>query len=311
MTYPALIIARQSARFLFRERTIALLSALFFALVLLSAYLGWSATTTVNAIYLKVAAFLQSTGKPVPPNPVHDISPLSLLRNMSTYVMLIGSLAAINVGHQLVALDRRSGIISLIGVRPISPATYAKGKIGALILVLSVLMGFAMVVSVLSFLALPEFRLHSDGWIKLVGFFGLSALYMVLFGLIGIAVTANVRTQSVGLLVPVTLWLTLTFILPTLTANIHPTASLNPVVAMAPPPDAAFFTFTGWTLGPVSLSQAYTWVSAGLLDFRPEGAAMRSAISPMLSLILATVIAIWFAVRGLTGLDRSHGDFDA
>ena len=143
MTYPALIIARQSARFLFRERTIALLSALFFALVLLSAYLGWSATTTVNAIYLKVAAFLQSTGKPVPPNPVHDISPLSLLRNMSTYVMLIGSLAAINVGHQLVALDRRSGIISLIGVRPISPATYAKGKIGALILVLSVLMGFA------------------------------------------------------------------------------------------------------------------------------------------------------------------------
>lgn len=61
----------------------ALLAALFVALVLVSAYLGWSATSTVNAIYAKSAVFLAAAGKPVPSNPVLDISPLSLMRNMS------------------------------------------------------------------------------------------------------------------------------------------------------------------------------------------------------------------------------------
>ena len=71
------LIARQSARFVLRERTVALLSLMFVALVLISAWLGWSATSTVNRIYLDAAAFLQAAGQPVPTNPVLDISPLS------------------------------------------------------------------------------------------------------------------------------------------------------------------------------------------------------------------------------------------
>ncbi|MBC7736901.1 MAG: hypothetical protein H7245_06690, partial [Candidatus Saccharibacteria bacterium] len=47
-TSPGWLIARQSARFVLRERTVALLSGMFVVLVLISAWLGWSATSTVN-----------------------------------------------------------------------------------------------------------------------------------------------------------------------------------------------------------------------------------------------------------------------
>lgn len=129
---PTLLIASQSARFVLRERTVALLAMLFVALVLISAWLGWQATATVNRVYLDAAAFLQKSGQPVPTNPVLDISPLSLMRNMSVYVALIGALSAIVIGNRLVGLDRKAGVLPLIGVRPASPAAYALAKIAAL-----------------------------------------------------------------------------------------------------------------------------------------------------------------------------------
>ncbi|MGB4826622.1 MAG: hypothetical protein WBP18_05005, partial [Paracoccaceae bacterium] len=107
MTAPALLIARHSARFVLREKIVGLLTGLFIVLVLLSAWLGWEATATVNRIYLDTAAFLQGAGQPVPSNPVLEISPLSLMRNMVVYVALIGALAAIVIGNQLVTIDRK------------------------------------------------------------------------------------------------------------------------------------------------------------------------------------------------------------
>ncbi len=304
-------ISRQSVLLILRERTVAILALLFVALVLISAYLGWSATSTVNAIYLKSSQFLAAAGKPVPPNPVLDISPLALLRNMSIYVMLIGALASIAVGYQLVAIDRKSGLMPLIGSRPLPAKAYAQGKILALCTIIAALIGIAALVSIASFVAIPEFTLDSNHWARLLGFFGLSALYMVLFGLIGMASAAMAKSETVGLLIPVTLWLTVTFILPTLTANIHPTASLNPVVALATAPDTAFFHWTGWAIGTFSLAQAFTYLSAGLLDFRPSEAEVRAAIPPLGALLSATAIAGFVAHRGMTQIDKSKGEFDA
>ena len=126
---PGWLIARQSARFVLRERTVALLSLMFVVLVLISAWLGWSATATVNRIYLDAAAFLQAAGKPVPTNPVLDISPLSLMRNMSVYVALIGALSAIVIGNRLVGLDRKAGVLPLIGIRPLGRNAYAGARL--------------------------------------------------------------------------------------------------------------------------------------------------------------------------------------
>ena len=302
------LIAGHSAGFVLRERTVALLAVMFVVLVLISAWLGWQATATVNRIYLDAAAFLAASGQVVPTNPVLDISPLSLLRNMSVYVALIGALAAIVIGNRLVMLDRRAGVLPLIGIRPLSAASYAAGKILALTGLILTLTIVAGVVSVITFAVLPTLVVTAAQWLQLVGFFAVSALYMLLFGLMGLAAGAAARSETVGLLLPVTAWLTLTFIFPQLTANLNPTAAINPIAALAPPPDTGFFHATGQFLGSVSLADAYKFASARLLDVAPAGVASPALLPPAAVLGLALAVTLALAWRSLTRMTMSQGD---
>ena len=307
----AALIAGQSVRLALRESTVLLMAALFGVLVVLSAWLGWQATATVNRIYMDAAAFLAGAGKPVPTNPVLDTSPLILMRNMSVYVLLIGALCAIVIGNRLVALDRKAGVLPLLGSRPLQRGGYAAGKIMALgQLVLGLILG-AAVVGTATLLTLPATVITAQQWLALAGFFALSALYMALFGLIALAATAATRSESVGLLIPVTLWLAVTFILPALTLNLTPTAVLNPISALAVPPDTAFFRATGWALGPFSLAESYGALSAGLLDYRPAAWASRAVIPPLVSLVLAFGGAAALARRALMAMDPTQEGYDA
>ena len=307
---PGWLIARQSARFVLRERTVALLSLLFVVLVVMSAWLGWSATQAVNRIYLDAAAFLKSTGQPVPTNPVLDISLLSLMRNMSVYVALIGALSAIVIGNRLVGLDRKAGVLPLIGIRPLSRNEYASGKIMALTGLITTLAAVTAPVAVTTFLLLPAITLTGLQWAQLAGFMGVTTLYMGIFGLIGLAAGAAARSETVGLLVPVTLWLTLTFIFPQLTANLNPTAAINPISALAVPPETAFFHWAARILGPFSLADAYKFASAGLLDYLSQGITSPSFIPPIATLIIATGVALAVAWRALTRLSMTQGEYD-
>ena len=307
---PGWLIARQSARFVLRERTVALLSLMFVVLVLISAWLGWSATSTVNRIYLDAAAFLQKAGQPVPTNPVLDISPLSLMRNMSVYVALIGALSAIVIGNRLIGIDRKAGVLPLIGIRPLGRDAYAAGKIAALTGLILALAAVAGLVAVATFLVLPAIVLTGGQWAQLAGFMAVTALYMGFFGLIGLASGAAAKSETVGLLLPVTLWLTLTFIFPQLTANLNPTAAINPISALATPPDTSFFYWTAHILGPFSLADAYKFASAGLLDYLPQGITSPSFIPPVINLMLATGVAGAIAWRALTRLSMTQGDYD-
>lgn len=307
---PGRVVARQSVLYIFRERTVALLAGLFVVLVMVSAYLGWSATTTVNSIYNDAVVYLTSQNQPIPPNPVHDVSPLSLMRNMSIYVSLIGALAAIVIGYQLIASDRKSGVVPLIGSRPLSRADYLQGKIRALLATNGVLMGIAAAIATLTFLILPQVSLSIGGWAKLFLFFVLAYGYMILFGLIALGTAARVRSESVGLLVPVTIWLTVTFILPSLTANIHPTAAINPISALAPPPDTAFFHWSGWLIGPLSLAESFKFLSAGLLDYLPATTMSHSLVPPLPDLLIALIGVTVFATRSVMTMNFTRGEFD-
>jgi len=304
------LIASQSARFVLRERTVALLAMLFVVLVLISAWLGWQATSTVNQIYLQAAAFLAAAGQPVPSNPVLEISPLALMRNMSVYVALIGALAAIVIGNRLVSIDRKAGVLPLIGIRPLHRSAYADGKIAALLGLVLGLIAVAALMAVTTLLLLPALRLTSAQWLQLAGFMAISALYMACFGLIGLAAAAWAKSETVGLLLPVTLWLTASFILPQLTANLNPTAAINPISALAAAPDTGFFQLSGALLGPLSVADAYKFASANLLDYLPQGLSSPSVISPVASLILLTLAAGGLAWRALTRMAMTQGEFD-
>lgn len=305
------MIAGQSIRLAMRESTVLLMAGLFAVLVLLSAWLGWQATGTVNRIYLDAAQFLAAAGKPVPTNPVLDTSPLVLMRNVSVYVILIGALSAIVIGNRLVALDRKAGVLPLMASRPMTRADYSNGKMLALLALLAGLFAVATAVGTATLLLLPGAVITAGMWVHLITFFALSALYMMIFGLIALAATSASNSESVGLLVPVTLWLTVTFILPALTLNLTPTAVLNPISALAVPPDTGFFHMSGWALGPFSLAECYGTLAAGLLDYRPAEWVSRSILPPLVSVIGALAIAAVLARSALIRLEPTAEGYDA
>ncbi len=308
---PAWTIAQQSLLEVLRDRTVLLLAVLFVLLVLVSAYLGWSATDTVNRIYHDAIGYLSAQGQPLPPNPVQEQSALGLMRNLAIYVSLIGALASIVIGHQLVAMDRKSSVLPLIGSRPLAPREYTLGKVVALVGAEGMLMGVASVIAAGTFLLLPQVRLSPADWGHLALFLGLAYGYQLLFGLLALGVAARGRSESVGLLVPVTVWLTVTFIFPSLTANVHPTAAINPISALALPPDAPFFHWTGALVGSVSIAESFKYLSAKLLGYLPSGVPVQAWIPPLPSLLLALTLVTLYAVRSVNMLDRTQGGYDA
>ena len=304
-------LIRQALQGLARDRTVAVMATLFVVLVLISAWLGWSATTTVNAIYADAAKFLTESGQPVPPNPVMETSPLALLRNLSIYVSLIGALAASVTGFRLVATDRRAGVLPLIGSRPLDTWIYAASRLVSLALAMVALIALAAAVSVMTFLILPGLQVSGEDWLRLTLFFVLSWGFVMLFGLIALGATATARTEAAGILTPVAVWLAVTFILPALTGNIHPTAAINPVSALAAAPDTAFFHAMGAVFGPMSIAESFKFLAADLLRFLPDGTLSRGMVPPLPALLLALGLAFAFALRRLSRLDLTKGDFDA
>ncbi|WP_068979429.1 ABC transporter permease [Aeromonas sp. EERV15] len=303
-------VAANTLRVALRDRTVIWLAFLFMAMVLLSAYLGWSATETVNQIYAKALPLLQLDGRPIPANPTIDMPPLSMLRNMTTYISLLGALVAIVLGFQMISEDLRSGVFPLISSRPIGRTRYAVGKIAALVVSIGGLLFLAAGTTALTVLLMPGVHLSPVDWVSLLRFYGVSALFLTAFGLMAMASAAWNRSESVGLLVPVTVWLVLTFVFPQLSANINPMAALNPVKAMVAPPAGAFFDLVGTALAPLSLVSAYRDVAATILGFTPADRSSLGMTGGMALMLAANLLLGALSITALRRLDGTRSNSD-
>ncbi|MDW5317576.1 ABC transporter permease [Rhizobium sp. PL01] len=303
-------IARATISNAVRDRTVVWLALMFMAMVLLSAYLGWSATNTINQIYTKATIALQADGLAIPPNPVNETSPLAMLRNMTTYVSLLGALVAIVLGHQIIVEDRKSGVFPLLASRPISRVAYALGKMLALVVMLTCILLIAALTNAITLLILPALPPTTEDWIAFLSFYALSALLLTVFGWIAMSSASLFRSETMGLLVPVTVWLTLTFVLPQITSNINPMAALNPVKAMVPPPGGWFFALTGPALAPVSLISTYRDLAASILGFAPADSAALGTVAGLSSLFVANILLAAAACFGVLRLDPTRSQTD-
>lgn len=292
-----------------RDRTISLLAAMFFVMVLVSAYLGWSATDTVNAIYAQAVPALKANSMPVPPNPVGEMSALSLFRNMVTYVALLGALAALVLGHQSVASDRKSGAFPLLLSRPISRSGLAAGKITSLAALVGAILLFAAVVNILTMLILPGLVVNGTVWFGLVQFYAISALYLLALSLLGAVCATIFRMESMALLVPVTIWLALTFILPQVTSNIGPMAALNPVSANLVAPDGTFFVLTAKVLGPISIAESYRFLAASVLEIASGAGTTTTWFGALATLIAANLVLAATFIFSVNRFDGSRSDY--
>jgi ABC-type transport system involved in multi-copper enzyme maturation permease subunit len=308
---PSRLVVRQSLAGLARDPAVVVLVAFFAAMMLVTAWLGWSATNTVNALYADAARYLAGAGQPVPPNPVSQSAPLAVLRNLGVYVSLIGTFGAIVIGQLLIETDRRAGTLPLIGTRPFQRRDFALGKVRALGLATGAMMAVAGIIAVATLYTLPSLVVGLADLARLGLFLILGWAYITTFGLVALAAAALMPATASGLIAASVAWLVLTFVLPELTANIHPTAAINPVSTLAATPDSAFFRATSTLLGPLSLSEAFAWLSGDLLSFLPDGLAPRGPVPPLVTLTLALILACLFALRSAAKLDLTAGGPDA
>lgn len=308
---PARLIARQSLAALTRDRSVLILIAFFAAMVMVTAWLGWSATNTVNSIYADAATYLSASGQPVPPNPVSQSAPLAVLRNLGVYISLIGAIGSIVIGQLLIETDRRAGTLPLIGARSLERRDLALGKMRALVTATGAMMVVAGAISVATLFTIPSLVVGPGDLLRLALFLVTGWAYITIFGFLALGAAARMPATASGLIAATVVWLVVTFVLPELTANVHPTAAINPVSTLANTPDSGFFHMTSRILGPLSLAEGFAWASGDLLSFLPDGLAPRGPVPPAVTLPVTLILAGLFAARSSAKLDLNAGGPDA
>ena len=211
-----------------RQRVFLAMLATLLTMTALAGVLGWSSHQTIVRVYDEAVKLLASTGKPAPPNPFLLKPTLSLLSNMVVYIPLIGALLALIVGHLSIVDDETNGTGRLVFSRQVSRTSYVLGKIVSAAIVVAVVLTASLGVSVAALLVVNRAIAGADLG-RLVMFYGLSWLYLMVFALIGMVTVLMTRRRSIALLSAMGAWLVITFVIPQFTSGLRPTQSLNPI----------------------------------------------------------------------------------
>ena len=293
------LIAAHQLRMLRRER---LFLAILIALLLMTAlagFIGWSSHNTIVKVYEESSAMLASEGKPAPPDPFALKPPLSFLSNMTIYIMLIGALLAIIVGHLAIASDRASGSTRLIFARPVRRSTWFLGKLAGVGAALAIVLAASYVLSIISLVIVNDSLPTAEEFGRLALFYLVSLSYMLLFALVGITAALIVHGRSLALLVALGVWMIVTFMVPQFTSGLRPTASLNPIVN---PVDTSqrFFDVTSH-FHSVSISELYRDLSAAILQSAPaqSDSVGSSEIVPISAILIVLVLLMAVLVNRL------------
>lgn len=292
-------IAAHQVRVLRRQGIFLALLATLMIMTALAGVIGWSSHRTIVGVYDQAVLLLATEGKPAPPSPFALKPTLSLLSNMAIYIPLIGALLAIVLGHLSLIDDQITGVGRLIFTRALSRTEYVLGKMLGAAGVLAAILIVSVVLSAASLVVVNQAPPTVADIGRLVVFYALSWLYLMLFALVGMLTVLATRRRSLALLSALGVWLVLTFVVPQFTSGLRPTSSLNPIsnpVSLSQP----FFDLTA-RARPVSVSEQYKAASVQILQTEnPEPVTVTAGrVLP---------IAVVTALLGLltVGLVRRH-----
>ncbi|GAB2915859.1 hypothetical protein GCM10027047_12050 [Rhodococcus aerolatus] len=292
------VVAAQQVTVLRRQRTALAVVVVLVAATALAGALGWSSAATVTRVYDQAVALLATQGTPAPPNPLGLKPPLSLLSNMTIYVPMIGALLAIVVGHLSLAEEQSSGVGRLLHSRLLSRRDYLLGKLAAVSGLLTVALAASLVVAVVSLLLVNGVFPSPTQLLRLGGFYLLSLLYLVMFGLVAMVAVLLTRRRSLALLTALGVWLVVTFVVPQFTSGLRPTASLNPLSVPAGT-SQTFFDLTSHVRF-LSLSEEFKDASAQLLataPAEPVAATLGRVAALLVTALLLAVLALLLVRR--------------
>jgi len=261
------IVAKNEFKTLFKENTFTVLLIIFILMTIFSTYIGWSAKNTIINVYQETVKELSLKGiKEIPPNPFTGIPDLSILKNMIVYVFLIGSLLALVIGNNAFIRDRRSGVLRIIFSKFISKQTYIFGKIVGIFETLLLVVFISFLLSLFSTVLISGHFLTLIEILKLSGFYAISLVYLLIFSMVGLYFAIYSDGESIALLIPVIIWVLLTFVMPQITSSLAPTALLNPNNIQVATSHSNFFHILQMIIRPFSISESYKQISNILLE---------------------------------------------
>ncbi len=256
--------ASQQIQSLRRQRIFVALLIALLAMTAVAGVLGWSSHNTITRVYDEAVRLLAADGKPAPPNPFLLKPSLSLLSNMVVYIPLLGALLALVLGHLSLADDEADGVGRLIFSRPVSRTHYVAGKLFAVASVLAAALAGSLLVGIGSLLVVNRAVPAITDLGRLVVFYGLSWLYLMVFALVGMIAVLMTRRTSLALLSAMGVWLVITFAVPQFTSGLRPTESLNPITNPVST-SQRFFQITAFAR-PYSVAEQYKAASSHILN---------------------------------------------
>ena len=305
----ALVIAKNEVRHLLRERTFFLILTVFILITLASTYIGWASQHTIESVYQEAVITLESIGKTAPPSPFSNLPPLEIAKNMIIYVVLIGSLLAITVGHSIGTKDQRAGVVRILFSKPITKKEFLMGKVLSLGIILFSVLIVSLIISGVSVAILSQ--MSSVLLLRLTGFYAISFFYMLGFGFLGLGFGLMKRNSAIALLTPVIIWVIITFALPEMSSALYPTSSLNPILPPTEILNSPVLSAIHNIFYPFSISEHYRVLSSGILNLQGTASAISVNYSP---LICALILAVWVMVTSgvliyaMSKFDISRGD---
>jgi ABC-type transport system involved in multi-copper enzyme maturation permease subunit len=294
---PLFVTAFMEIKLLLRERLVILVGLIFIALTIAASFIGWSTSNTINHAYDLSRPFL-AQGASLPPNPFANVSHLSLQRNIGMYFFLIGSLMAIIIGYRSTLRDRLTHVSALVMTRGLSNRQFVVAKSMAVALMLLGILFVSFLCSIVVSSLFPELHLTGTQVLHFAMFYGLSWVYLLTFSLIGVMSGLIAKSQTMALLIPVTLWIIIGFVIPQIISGLEPTALLNPVSITAIDQPRSFFTDIQNIIGPFSFAQNYRIASNTLLEFADSSTRMGTLVGSVFgAMALSVITTIWIASR--------------
>lgn len=285
------VVAAQQLTVLRRQHTVVTVVAVLVAVTVLAGVLGWSSAATITRVYDQAVLLLASQGRPAPPDPLGLKPPLSLLSNMTIYVPVVGALLAIVVGHLSLSDEQTSGVARLLHSRLLTRRDYLLGKLVAVTGLLTAALAASLLVSGVSLVVVNRVFPTPDQLLRLLGFYGLSLLYLVVFALVAMVAVLLTRRRSLALLSALGVWLVVTFVVPQFTSGLRPTASLNPL-SVPTGTSQTFFDITS-RVRFLSLSE----------DFKDaSGQVLATAAGQPATATVGQVVPLLVVAAALTGL---------
>ena len=310
MLHSERILASKDRRLLFKNNTFVIILAIFILMSLASSYIGWSSQHTITNVYDATAKELVSAGKPVPPSPFESTSPLAIIKNMIIYVVLIGALLSITFGHVIAINDRKAGVTRILFSKPFSKKTFLLGKISSSLQILLIALLSSFIISILSLIVLNSFSIQIVS--SLLLFYLGSFIYLAGFTFLGIFFGLKTKNSTQAILIPLLIWIVITFALPELGSALYPTNSLNPILPQTNILDSPVLSTLHNVVYPFSISEQYKEFSSNALGLTTN--TLATNISPYSQGIHILLLCFWFLLTlGLTifavrKYDASEGD---